>query len=108
MASPHGAPWPGLLRPSRLIPGFLVKGSDSKQTRILRKRPAMPSPQVATEAHYRKEFIIEMQAKGKIPKAITEATERHVSKPMQCNLPCKACAGSGFYMLKLQEGSTLF
>ncbi|GAX79227.1 hypothetical protein CEUSTIGMA_g6667.t1 [Chlamydomonas eustigma] len=35
----------------------------------------MPRPDVIE--HFKKEFIIEMQAKGKIPRVVTEASERH-------------------------------
>ena len=33
----------------------------------------------AIEAHYKKEFILSMQAKGKLPVTMTESRERHVS-----------------------------
>jgi hypothetical protein len=54
----------------------------------------MPSPQVmaATEAHYRKEFLIEMQAKGKLPRQVTEASERRVRA---CVHACASCTSPG-------------
>lgn len=41
----------------------------------------MPTPatMAAIEAHYKKEFIMSMQAKGKLPVTMTESRERHVS-----------------------------
>lgn len=55
----------------------------------------MPSTaQAHMEQHYKKQFIVEMQGKGKLPRFPTDASERKVCV---CRAPLTASADSGLW-----------